>query len=237
MAVIKFGVIVTDASGKIGGHYIGGSLSGRTLVTNPRQRKNAVFASQTTGATNPYNRATISASLIYVVKSWKNVSAANKIAWGLAAPNFPTVNKLGVPVKPSAYHCYVHINYGYYLQNGFTLAVPPANQIGVVPQVFTIATCSSSTVTITISPAVTTGYTAYIYSSRSISAGIKLGPTNMSLIATRTAGTSGLQSITSSYISKFGNPITGDTLWVGIRLQSNATAQLGEMYLIASVIS
>ena len=237
MAIIKFGTIVTNASGKIGGHYFSNSLGGATLATLPRQRKNSSTTSQSSASTSPYNKAAISAALIYVVKSYKLLTAVQKQAWALAAPNFPTVNKLGVPNKPSGYHCYVHINYGYYSNSGTLLTAPPANQAGTTPQQFTFIACSLISITINLAIAVPANYTAYLYATRSMSAGIKPTLTQFSLFHTLGTGSVGNKNVTSEYINKFGYPIVGDTLWIAIKLQNSFDAQFSIAYLTASVIS
>lgn len=237
MALIKFGSLVVAASGKIGGQYFGGSTSGSTIVTNPKQRKNSAFGSQTGSGTSPFTRAAISSALIYVVKSWKSVSAANKLAWQMAAPNFPTVNRFGVPIKPSAYHCYVHVNYGYYLNNNALLAAPPANTVGIAPQAFTIVAVSSTEIKINIPVAIPAGYSGYVKCTRSLSAGIKATYNDFSLVLIPGAGIVGNYTITTQYGYKFGAPITGNYLWISLTMVNLQTGIKGQPYILGSPIS
>lgn len=237
MALIKYGAIIAAGSGKIGGHYLSNSLGGATIVTNPKQKRNQVAASQTTGGSSPYNRAAISGALLFVVKSWKSLSALNKTAWQLAAPNFPTTNRLGVPVKPSGYHCYVHVNYGYYINNGTLLSSPPANTVGIAPYAFTIVTVSSTEVKINLGAGVPAGYMAYLKCTRSMSAGVKPSSTFFSIIDYIATGTAGNLTVTTQYYNKFGAPITGDFLWIELVLSNLSTGVKGQPYILGSVIS
>lgn len=237
MAVITFGAIVTNAKGKIGGHFLSNSLGGPTLQSNPKVNKGAYVLGSAGLSASAYNRAQVSQTLLYVVKSWKNVSAVNKAAWSAAAPNFPTTNKLGVPVKPSGYHCYVHINYGYFSIHGTLLAVPPAVQIGVLPSEFTITTLSSTVVSVTLSAAIPANYIAYIKATPPLSAGVKPSASQFVNVAYINSGASGLQVITTNYNAKFGNPVTGNVVWLSLVLSSTITGRLGAPYMLGQAVS
>jgi hypothetical protein len=237
MAVIQFGAIVTNAKGKIGGHYLSNSLGGACIISNPKVNKGAYAKGSAAASTSTYNRSQVSSTLLLVVRSWKNVSAANKLAWQAAAPNFPTVNKLGQPVKPSAYHCYVHVNYGYYLNHGTLLGSPPAVQVGVLPPVFTIVTCSSSVQEININPAIPTGYLGYLKATRSLSPGVKPTSSDFTTIDYFGAAISGNQVVTTQYNARFGAPISGNMVWFQMHLSSLVTGLLGTPYIIGQIVT
>ena len=237
MALVQFSSIVTKIVGKVKGHYFSGSLGGATLQSCPNQKTSGYTGSQTTSATNPYNRAQVSKTLIYIVRSWKSVSASNKLAWAAAAPNFPTTNKLGIAVKPSGYHTYVHLNYGYYLQNAALLSTPPAIQIGILPISILAVVISSTAVTVSLGAIIPANYTGYILATKSISAGVKPSPTDFTQIKPVATGTSGDVLCFNDYVSKFGAPITGDTLWLALQLRSSITGLKGQLYIIGNVIS
>jgi hypothetical protein len=237
MAVIQFGAIVTNAKGKIGGHYLSNSLGGATILSNPKVNKGAYAKGSAGVSGSTYNRSQVSSTLLLVVKSWKNVSAANKLAWQAAAPNFPTVNKLGQPVKPSAYHCYVHINYMYYLNHGTLLSSPPAVQVGVLPPVFTITTLSSAAQVINISPAIPSGYNGYIKATRSLSPGVKPTASDFTTVDYASAATTGSLTITTQYNARFGAPVTGNMVWFQMHLSSLVTGLLGTPYIIGQIVT
>jgi hypothetical protein len=237
MAVIKYGSLVTAGSGRIGGHYLSNSLGGATIASNPRRNKSSNANQQNNYRAANVSGATVPEGLIYVVRKWKTLTVAQKAAWSAAAPNFPTVNKLGVPVKPSGYHCFVHINYGVYMNNGTITTTPPINEIGQLPIAFTISTCSSTVLTLNLSGTVPDGYLAYIKCTRSMSAGIKPNSSSFTLCETIDAGSTGSNAIFTAYNRTFGAPITGDTLWVEIRLSSLTTGLVGQPYIVGSVIS
>jgi hypothetical protein len=237
MAVIQFGAIVTNAKGKVGGHYLSNSLGGPVILSNPKHNKGAGAKGSASLSGSAYNRSQVSTILLIVVKSWKNVSAANKLAWASAAPNFPTVNKLGQPVKPSAYHCYVHINYGYYLVHDSLLSAPPAVTVGVLPPAFTITGLSSSAQTINISPAIPTGYQCYLRATRSMSPGAKPTSSDFTTIDYFSSSTTGSQTVTTQYTARFGAPITGNMVWFEMVLLSLVNSTKTLPFILGQIVT
>ena len=237
MAVIQFGAIVTNAKGKIGGHYLSNSLGGPTLQSNPKVNKGAGAKGSAGVSGSTYNRAQVSSILLYVVRSWKNVSAANKLAWAAAAPNFPTVNKLGQPIKPSGYHCYVHINYGYYFTHSTLLASPPAVVVGILPPVFTIVTCSSSVQEINLSAAIPAGFMAVLKATGSLSPGVKPVASMFTTIDYFLAAASGNEIVTTQYNARYGAPVTGNMVWFMLVAHSLSTQQAAVPYIIGQIVT
>ena len=237
MALVQFGAIVTNIVGKLGGHYFTRSLGGPTIVSNPRHRQNPNLHSATSYGGNAQNRSTISAALIFVVRQWKNVSATNKLAWQALAPFIPLTNKLGVTEKPSAYHLFVHINYGRIINQQSILLVPPAIIAQPVPIPFTLTPLHSSTCQINLSAAIPTGYVGYVSATPPISAGLKPPSGYYNFITNLAAGSSGTIELISFYNLRYGNPVVGQTVWVSLQLFNLATSYKGERSIAANVVT
>jgi hypothetical protein len=237
MALVQFSSVVSNVKGKIGGHYFKGSLGGATLQSIGYTGAKVKELSQITNSRITQSGQTINACLLQVVRQWKNVSAVNRAAWLSAAPNFPTVNKFGVPTKPSGYHCFVHINYARVSSNQSILNTPPAVVVGVLPPVITISTLSSASIQVALGGTVPTGYLMAILATRSMSAGIKPSATLFRQVYWVSAGGSGTQNITTSYESSYGAPVTGNTVWVAAWLSSLTTGQKTQMYIVGQVVS
>ncbi len=237
MAVIQFGTIVTDIKGKVGGHTFKGSLGGAVLQTNAVHKRSAASSSATLNqrALNPNNIALIDA-VVYCAKFWKSLTPAQKAAWVAAAPNFPTTNALGKPSKPSGYHCFLHINIRLYFTSSVILTAPPANQVGVVPLLFTISTITISAVTINLPSAVPAGYMCYIKATKPMSAGIKPSQSMFRIINYLAAGVSGSVANITQYQGTFGKPVSGQTIWLETVLSNLTTGLLGQPYLQAFVV-
>jgi hypothetical protein len=237
MALVQFGSVVTNIKGKVGGHYFKGSLGGAALQSTGLTGRTGhnQYPSSSRGITQSGQK--VSAVLLIVVRSWKSVSAVNRAAWQAAAPNFPTVNKFGVPVKPSGYHCYVHINFSRVSNNLSILATPPAVIAGVLPPTFTITTASSSSLSITLGAAVPTGFQLTVCATTSISAGIKPGKNLFRAFNWVAAGSSGVINCTLPYGYYNGAPVTGNTIWIGCFLSSTTTGQKTQLYIVGQVVS
>lgn len=237
MARVILSSVVTNIKGKVLGHYFGGSLSGVTLNTCPYGRKGKVVNSQTTRPASSYNGAFVSTTLLYVVKYWKTLTKPQQAAWHTAAPNFPTVNKFGVPVKPSGYHTFVHINYAIVANGGSILTTPPAVSAGFYPPNFTPTVFSSSFVTATLANAVPTGCSLVVKATSSISAGVKPSAGMFRQIQVFPAATSGLIDCSLAYVNAYGYAITGDYLWLAMYLVNSVNGVKTPLFVAGQAIT
>jgi hypothetical protein len=238
MARILLGTIVTAISGKVGGNVFKGSISGTVLQVKRSRRSNVngSTANLNARAGNP-SGSTIGDAVSYCAKYWKILTVAEKAAWSAAAPNFPTYNSLGVPSKPNGYHCFLHINIRlYYMSAAVTLA-PPASYIGNAPIDFTISSLTLSTVTTVLGEAVPSGYMMYIKATAPLSAGIKPSKSQFRTINYISAGTSGSINNITQYQASFGKPVVGQTIWIATQLSNLLTGVLGQLYVVAAVVS
>ena len=99
MATIKFGAIVTDIRGKLGGHVFqkGNQSSVLKTLTKP------------TSTTTPSNRAT-NQFVATARNGWNNLSAADKLIWGRAAGNFRFPSTFGDTIQYTGFQMYMHLN-------------------------------------------------------------------------------------------------------------------------------
>jgi hypothetical protein len=237
MALVQYGSFVTNIKGKVGGHYFKGSLGGAVVQSTGLTGRTSHTYNPSSSRGITQSGQHVSAVLLIVVRSWKNVTAVNRAAWQAAAPNFPTVNKFGVPVKPSGYHCYVHINFARVSNNLTLLSTPPAVVAGTLPPVFTITTATSSSLSITLGAAVPTGFQLTVCATTSISAGIKPSHNLFRAFNWAAAGTSGVINCTLPYEYYNGAPVTGNTIWIGCFLSSTTTGQKTQLYIVGQVVS
>lgn len=96
MAVIKFGAIVTDARGKLGGHVFGKNQHGNSLGTKAVKAVNLTQWQARRG-----NNMNI------IIKAWNNLSEANKNQWRATALEFPYTNKFGDKKTMNGYNFFV----------------------------------------------------------------------------------------------------------------------------------
>lgn len=84
MAKIQFGVVVTDARGKLGGSQFSLNRSGAILQRKCQQRKGATQA-----------QSSVRSGFSYLARFWRTLSVSDKNSNSDAAVNYPYVDKFG----------------------------------------------------------------------------------------------------------------------------------------------
>jgi len=110
----KWGMIVVDGRGKIGGHVASKNKSGsyfRTKVSpvNPQS------ASQTTVRNRMSTRA----------QAWRGLTEAQRLAWNAAVSAFSRTNVFGDTVEPSGFNLYCELNNNLILAGEAAITSPP----------------------------------------------------------------------------------------------------------------
>ena len=106
MAVVKYGTIVTELKGKVGGNIFQGGY------TAPIFKKKAAYM----GITKRFAAAIFSVfidpryNLSLIASNWQNLSAEDQATWSTNAPLFPFKNKFGESYVGSGFQVYMMIN-------------------------------------------------------------------------------------------------------------------------------
>ena len=201
MAVVKYGLIITDIKGKVGGQVLQGSNNSK-ILRNTHQKRNST--------SSLLNQST--ALLVQVTSQWRNISDANKLLWATGALLWPFTDKFGNTYYASAYQFYTAYN-----RNRLTINYPVvANPNIVIPAEniapFTILNCTAVSIRIesTIAPAVAQFW--LIYASSGLSTGRNDNNANLKLIkAINMQGLTTLEIITF-YTAIFGVPVVGSKI-------------------------
>lgn len=118
MARIKFGMMMTDARGKLGGHVFTKARSGatvRTKVTPANPKTSAQSAARS--------------SLANFSQAWRNLSEEQRIAWNSAAQEVGKTNIFGDAYFPSGKNYFTAINKNLLLCGSAMESFPPARTI------------------------------------------------------------------------------------------------------------
>jgi hypothetical protein len=99
MARVKFGTIVTDARGKVGGNMFQANRYGRTFKVNPKQPKRQTPAQQVIR-----NRFQL------ISRSWAGLSSADKQTWYDAVMSYTFTNVFGDTVAPTGQLLFQRLN-------------------------------------------------------------------------------------------------------------------------------
>lgn len=212
---VKFGAIVTDGRGKLGGHVLAKNRSGnymRTKVTpvNP----------QTT-----FQQAQ-RAALGTLSSGWSGLTDAQRNSWNNAVDDFQRTDIFGDLKTPTGKNLYTGLNRNLLNSGEAILLLPPnpdsiANvaidkaELGIVAATYDIDTLGTST-----------GEFIQAWATPALSAGTSFIKNRLRLIETAAGGVDTSIDIYALYIARFGVPAVGSNLYVAVRV-INAGGEAG----------
>lgn len=203
---IKFGAIVTDGRGKLGGHVFSKNLGGafmRTKVT----------------PANPQTTDQSSARALFgsISAQWSGLSASARAAWNGAVENWQTTNIFGDLKKPSGKALFQRLNNQAQSAGlaGFT-AVPA--KLEMPDDIVTAVTIAIGAATLTPTGANADASTqVVIVATAPQSAGTKTAGTKLRQIYANAGDTYSAADAYTAYVAKFGAPTAGDNVFVGVK--------------------
>lgn len=196
----KFGAIVVDGRGKVGGHVASKNRSGayfRTKVTpsNPQSTAQAAIRSL---------MASLSAA-------WRALTQAQRNAWNGAVANFQRTNVFGDNVQLTGKNLFQYLNMNR-LGIGQTQLNTPPLPVEVTEPVITAVDFEDATVaplvelTLTGDPA---DQYLQISATAPTSPGVGFFKGKHRVIATIVGDGGGTYDVTAEYVAKFGAPVAG----------------------------
>lgn len=212
----KFGAIVVDGRGKIGGHVASKNRGGsyfRTKVTptNPR----------TTAQNAVRNR------LSSLSQGWKGLTEAQRAAWNAAVSNFTSTNIFGDIKTPTGLNLYVRLNSNILEVGGIAITNPPlpASITGLTEfSVAPAAGAGSMAVTFAATP-VALGTKMIIRATPQVSPGKSFVKNLYRNIAILDAGDTTGEDIHGKYVAKFGALVAGQKIGYEAIIVKESTGQ------------
>lgn len=201
MAKIKFGMMMTDARGKLGGQVFSKNRSGafvRTKVTPANPRSVAQMQS----------RSFLSTLSI----GWNSLSNAQRASWNGAVEAWQKTNIFGDLVKPSGKNLYTALNKN--------LLQCSKSIINTAPGKMTLPAINVSSVAVSISGStITTGLatvpadvTLQISATPALNNGVNYVRGKFRVIMYAPSGALTPAQVFSAYVAKFGAPIAGQNI-------------------------
>lgn len=216
MAVAKYGAIVTDIKGKIGGTVFQGSVAGGVMKNNAA-RKSTSGTSKLSKA--DAGRAFLPQRTIAELSSaWKTLSSGDQLSWKTAAPGFPFTNKFGVQYTPSGFQLYMSVNTNLTVigQSVMSSAPTPSDLINM--PAFGLTWTSAGQLSITNPAGVPSGYFMQVYGTVGMSAGRQPQKGDYKLLAVYPDSAVFPLNIDTEYSTVFGSYSTGATVWIQCKL-------------------
>lgn len=203
---LKFGAIVVDGRGKIGGHVAskngaGAYLRTKVTPTNPQTERQsfvrALFAAITT--------------------AWSGLTASQITAWNEAVADWTSTNVFGDLKKPSGKALFQRLNNQAQIAGfpAFT-AVPP--KVALPDAVVTAAPIGIAATTLALTGMDTAATTrVMVFASPAVSNGTTNVKSKMRMIYSQLGSTYSATDAFDAYADKFGTPVLGQKIFIGVK--------------------
>ncbi len=206
MAKVKFGAMMTDARGKLGGQVFSKNRGGaylRTKVTpvNP----------QTASQQEVRNRLTAFS------QGFRSLTLAQIMSWNSAVVDFQTTDIFGDLKKPTGLNLYVKLNSNIDQAGGAAIDTPPnIGDTANSPAVMTAMTATAvggGAISVVFAPTPVAADNALVlYATRPLSAGKNFVKNEFRQIAVIPAAGTSPYSATTAYTTKFGAVAAGQKI-------------------------
>jgi hypothetical protein len=228
---MKFGAIVTDGRGKIGGHVASKNRGGaylRTKVTPANGKtvaQNAVRAIFTT-----------------LAQAWRGLTEGQRQAWNAAVTNFSRTNIFGDLINPSGINLFQRLNNNLLsISEGMISEPPLPSEVGAcVIQGISVVT-SDDPFELTLSNAVPAGTNVKVFATAPMSAGKSFVKSEYRQICVLSPKPAVIVDIIDAYLEKFGSTgSAGQKIFVKILPINTTTGQAGaesSTYGIVGIVS
>lgn len=206
MAKIKFGMMMTDARGKLGGQVFSKNRAGayiRTKVTpsNPQTSAQAQVRS---------NLGTLSAS-------WNNLTAEQIAGWNGAVNDWQTTDIFGDIKKPTGKNLFVKLGLNC-LNNYLPVneSVPQKMELPALNEAYATLNATTGILSILELPEFVGGR-YQLEATPPVPLGVSFVKNRFRYIDSLEQSTAGTQVVTSNYVSKFGSAIGAQKIYFRIR--------------------
>ena len=215
---VKFGSIVVDGRGKLGGHVYSKNRGGayvRTKVTptNPQTANQSLVRNRLTGFS----------------QGWRSLSQSARNSWNEAVANFQSTNVFGDIKSPSGLNLYVKLNSNLDSVSVAALALPPLPAaVSNVDTITSAAADGAATFTVAYTPTPVPVDTAFIIEvTRQLSPGIEFVKNEFRELTFADAAAASPADIHAAYIARFGALVAGQKIGVRVSPISKLTGQKG----------
>lgn len=206
MAKIKFGMMMTDARGKLGGQVFSKNRAGayiRTKVTpsNPQTQAQAQVRS---------NLATLSTG-------WNSLTAEQIAQWNGSVDDWASTDIFGDIKKPTGKNLYVKLNVNLLNSGQSPIVAPPAKiELPALVDVDVDVILPAGTLSIDGLPVFAAG-TYQIEACAPVARGVNFVKNKFRVISYVTQSTAGVVDVSTAYTNKFGSVANAENIFFRIR--------------------
>lgn len=224
---MKFGALVVDGRGKIGGHVASKNRAGaylRTKVTpvNPQT------AFQNTAR----------ARLTTLSQAWRDLTQDQRNAWNSAVLDFQKTDIFGDLKSPTGFNLYVRLNSNLDAIGAAAIDEPPLPS--AVPTVdigaLTIDVGLGDTATLATSGAVPAGTAMQVWLTPGVSAGVNFVKSEYRLLQVFAAAAGSPHDIQAAQVARFGTPAEGTKVFAKIVFTNILTGQNSTQQSVSTIV-
>jgi len=223
---LKFGMIVTDGSGKLGGHVVaknrGGSYA-RTKVTpsNPQTVAQAGVRSSFGGFS----------------QSWAGLTEDQRAAWNGAVNDWGTTDIFGDLRNPSGINLYVKLNQNLANIGQASIDSPPLKSGLVSPVLGTLTAGEAGNVLTLAYTGTDADQRLLIEATAPMSPGISNAKNRFRVITDVAGNAASPLNLSAAYVTKFGSLVEDQKLFIRVRPVKTATGQAGPAVVTSAIIA
>lgn len=202
---IKFGAIVTDGRGKIGGHVASKNRGGAYLRTKVTP-------------TNPNTTAQAQARSLLgsLSQAWRDLTAEQRLAWNGAVSEWSKTDIFGDIKNPTGLNLYIKVNANLSSVGAGLLTVPAPKE--ATPTAFPVSavySIATNDITFTMSDSSGATIDALVRATPSLSQGVSFVKSELRVIGSYTG--TGTTLVASAYDAKYGTPTLGDNVVASVQ--------------------
>jgi hypothetical protein len=218
----KFGTIVVDGRGKLGGHFFSVNVGGSFMGT----KANPIIQEERKQLKARERAATLS-------RGWGSLTENQRIAWNNSVKFFKRSNVFGNIYRPSGFGLYRALNLNLTIAHADTITEPPVPQkIFVLDAVYVSGGYVAGSLVVNWSPVLDSTTSVLIYATRPLSQGKKFDEKQFNFLSYYKTPGAGAYTATNRYINTFGGlPLIGQKIFVKIVPVNTISGERGIQYI------
>lgn len=225
---MKFGAIVVDGRGKIGGHVASKNRGGAYLRTKV-----------TPSNPNTSVQAAVRNRLTSLAQAWRGLTASQRESWNNAVSNFAGTNIFADKVNPSGINLFTKLNANL-LEVGSSMisSAPLPSEVEPVLTVSATAAAGTPAFSVVFTPTPVPANTAFIVrATGQVSAGISNFKGKFRNITVLASAATSPENLLTAYTAKFGTLVAGQKIGVEIIPVNTVTGQKGQAVSTSLIVA
>jgi len=223
----KFGAIVVDGRGKIGGHVASKNRAGsyfRTKVTPVNPQSSA--------------QVNVRGRLTTLAQAWRGLTDAQRAAWNNAVSDYAKTDIFGDLRNPSGFNLYQRLNNNLLNVGESAVSIPPVpSEVDAFTSFTFTAAAGTPALSLTFAPAIAAGMAVKLLATAPQSAGKSFVKSEYRQIDVLISSDSSPVNALAAYVAKYGSiGSAGQKIFIKMAQVNTTTGQEGAFISYSAVI-